>query len=1197
MSEPVTENITTSTDAELSIETPPSSVGEENLGKEAENTEPEAAEKPLPTKADFPALGSGAFYAASPKVSWGPNMKTPVTPASSSRSPTPSSALSAKPARSKTIQEAFTLDLQSQLSISKVEFSRIVQHVKQAHDVSVESTLSKNSRTFLIFGIPDKVKAARREIVKKLTKPVSTTIQVPSKTRAAIIGAGGRKIREISEPLDVKIEIGKTVLEDSFDPDLDDYLVNVTINGDLESVKIAQAKILAIVKEETKSITALLDVETNLRAFVHLDGSKNDVAVNYNEKEGKITISGERDLAKATKLDIQKYLQQLNSAIQKKTVQIPNKFQILIDTTEIKNKFGVVVKLPTDGSENVLFMGTEEGIDGALLFARSSSKKYVVESLEISKAHGKNISHAKNVALYFDKYNVLNSLQEKFPFVKITLPSPDELIRNDSVSVMVTSTTEHSSDLKAVRKEIINLVNDLTVSQIMEISDLDNELFHDDIKRILQKNEDKARFVQLGELYPDSDIIILIAQISDDEFRPSEDELEALLKEANGSLDSIREEQKKLTLVVEDLDEEIQDSLLSISAVTRKLLEQDISSEDGHVQIKLHKPTKGQITFRGDENSVKLVSKALKSIRDTFSEKSKLSFTIPTNSVSRIIGTKGASLAAVREGFGCQIDVSQESENNSNEVTVIGLLFNAEHAKAHVMAEAKKWADVTSKELLVPAKYQGRMIGAGGANCNRLQEKYSVHIKFPDSRESETVIVRGPSRGVNKAYEELKALLDFEIENGHQTVITVPAEAVSRIIGKNGETINDIRASFGVELEFPEKVPQSAAKNVKVQLEITGSRPAIKEATQKIEKIVKEVSDNVTESVAVDPSYIKDIVGAGGRVLKEIVSKAGGDEFRNTSVEVPEAGSGKNAIVVQGPKTFVISVVKDIKAIIDEKEKSVTKELDVVPERKGALIGPGGYVRRQLEKEFNVRLFVPNGDDNISKVTVTGLPANVEACEKKIFSEIIRDNFDLEVKIPAKYQEFVSDRGTFIQKLRSDFFVNVKFGNMNRFANKVGRPAFSIPIDSVKGSAEEKVKFTKGSIPQVSKENVSDLFIPWRLSYEPVDLSDILNEEGEQKTETKSKESVLREVTELINQRLQEAPNATSLGYVWTSKPQNFRRLVGPQGSNIKRIRDATGAIIEVPKKAEKINDVVYIKGSEDNVVKAAEMIMKKLDY
>ena len=128
------------------------------------------------------------------------------------------------------------------------------------------------------------------------------------------------------------------------------------------------------------------------------------------------------------------------------------------------------------------------------------------------------------------------------------------------------------------------------------------------------------------------------------------------------------------------------------------------------------------------------------------------------------------------------------------------------------------------------------------------------------------------------------------------------------------------------------------------------------------------------------------------------------------------------------------------------------------------MIGPGGMVRRQLESEFSINLFVPHKDDASGKITITGLPENVEKAEKKILNEIIRENFDREINVPASIYEYVSERGAFIQKLRMDLFVNVRFGNTARKANKLARAPIQIPIENVRGSTEgenaEKTKFT-----------------------------------------------------------------------------------------------------------------------------------------
>ncbi|SCU89157.1 LAFA_0E16424g1_1 [Lachancea sp. 'fantastica'] len=1202
MSYPESESNSSIVDAEPVLETPPTSgeaISEANDAEAA--TEAPVAPKPLPTKKDFPTLGSGAFLAASSKVSWGPNMKSGAsnpssafTSAPQSRSTTPAT-LQAKPARSQTIQEAFSLDLQSQIAIAKPDFSKIVQKVKQTHSVSVESTLSKQSRTFLIFGKPENVKAARREIVKKLTKPVTATLQVPSKTRSVIIGAGGKNIRSISEPLEVRIDIGKEVNEGSYDEDLDDSLVDVTIHGDLESVRIAQEKILAIVKEDTKSATIKINIaDKNLTPFVNIDFIDKNVESSIDQQEGKIKLSGLRDDVQAAKASVLQYLSELSSQIRTLKVNIPNKFQFLINTDLIKDKFNVIVNLPEGADEEVAFVGAASKLDEAVTFARENSKRYKVEALEISKAHGKDLQHAKNIALYFAKYNLLESIKNEHSNVRIALPSPQELENAEAVLIRTSSTIEDAEELKVVRKEIINLVNELPTSQILTIDDVDFELFSKDIKHLLTQEEKKAGFVQFGDFYANDDRVIIIAKTSDEEFRPSDEELQQTLKEVSSSLDPLRRKQENLSQEIIDISYPKQEQYLGQGTFTRGLIEEEIALQSGHAQFKLHRPTADRLTVRGDTKAVTATVNAIESILSDEDEKYEIKFGVSTNAVPRLIGSKGSNLNAIREKYQCNIDVAADSSDNVTEVTVVGLKYAAEHAKVYLVSESKKWADVITKELNVLPKYRGKLIGSQGAYRTRLQTKYNVFIHFPNENEAKGVTINGPSRGVAKAYEELKALLDFEIENGHTSIIKVPTEHVARVIGKGGDMINDIRADFGVELDFLQKTTDPKATSTgEVELEITGSRQAIKAATERVQAIVKEASDIESTSFEVNPDYIKDIVGSGGRVLKELISKAGGDEIRTKSVDIPDAKSEEKKIVIQGPKAFVKALVKEIQAIVEERENSVSKELNVPSERIGALIGPGGSVRRQLESEFHVRLSLPDIGDKDRKVEISGLPKSIEACEKKIYSEIIRDNWDTEIEVPASYHEFVSERGAFVQKLRSDFSVNVKFGNANSKASKLARSDLSIPVERVTGSDEETLKFTQEQRP--IELNEAQGSIPWRLSYEPVDLSDILTPEEQASEVQPKKEEVLAKVTDLIKARIELAPKACVVGYLWSKKSQHFRKVVGSMGSNIKKIREATETLINVPKKGDKVPDVIFIRGTEAGVTKAADLITKKL--
>ena len=61
---------------------------------------------------------------------------------------------------------------------------------------------------------------------------------------------------------------------------------------------------------------------------------------------------------------------------------------------------------------------------------------------------------------------------------------------------------------------------------------------------------------------------------------------------------------------------------------------------------------------------------------------------------------------------------------------------------------------------------------------------------------------------------------------------------------------------------------------------MTGSKSALKEAVAKIQEIIDEVENFVSRSIKVEPIYHRDLIGPGGSIMKEIISKAGGDEVQ-----------------------------------------------------------------------------------------------------------------------------------------------------------------------------------------------------------------------------------------------------------------------------------------------------------------------------
>ena len=112
-------------------------------------------------------------------------------------------------------------------------------------------------------------------------------------------------------------------------------------------------------------------------------------------------------------------------------------------------------------------------------------------------------------------------------------------------------------------------------------------------------------------------------------------------------------------------------------------------------------------------------------------------------------------------------------------------------------------------------------------------------------------------------------------------------------------------------------------------------------------------------------------------------------------------------------------------------------------------------------------------------------------------TEILRDDFDIELKVPASLHAFISERGALFQKLRLDYFVNVRHGSSSRRAQRLNKGRLNIPLSVVRPATEDekkqKYKVTILEVGEPAKEG-EEGDIPWRLKYEPIDVEDLLND-------------------------------------------------------------------------------------------------------
>ncbi|ODV86533.1 hypothetical protein CANARDRAFT_206909 [[Candida] arabinofermentans NRRL YB-2248] len=971
----------------------------------------------------FPALGSAMSSANSAPLRWGPS--TATTSSSGKSSGYASAAASAnsksfKPAvKSSNTQLTFIIDADQQLHASKADFFKIVSTIKATYGVKIESTLSAttNKRTFLLNGPASNIQKAKRDVIKHLTKPIKIEFGVPAKLRSAIIGSGGRTLKPILESTGTKINIAnadETETATTNSSDEDDELFGkvsiVSVEGDIEGCEDAKSQILAIVNEHTKNLSVRVPIAPKLKPFVKTEVESltfpSDVEVltpDSSSKASNILITGPREGVISARNSVKSLMESLDSKIVVEEKTVPRSVHQFLDSDKIFEKTNVLVELPAKDStsEIVKFIGIESNIPAAIAYGKELSQEFITNTLELERSHGANVSHAKALTAFFVYTKFLDALATKHD-VKINAPSYKSLADDNIniVQIQFVCGKDQKDALKQVRKEAVETVNKITPSFIRTITDIDSFVLNKLDNTVAIENN--VSIVPLGKLGKNSNKILLVLQQDDDEFLPSSEEIKDKLEKVDRSLDSLRELSKNVTSEV-----------IQVSSADQKHLEghalknllKKFDSES--ISISLHHNATGEsedeillVGYTTEINKAKQeLEQAIEEVKN-YEIASKYNKTIefPTDQLSKLIGQKGSYLTATQNEFDVRIDIIDNDEskedNKISHVKLTGLKSNVEECEKKIISQGKKWSDEKTVVMKIDQKYHRRMIGANGIYVNRLNDKYNVVVKFPyeDSKgNKDEVIIRGPSKGVAKAEEELKDLLQYEKENGFKETIQVPLDILPRIIGKNGENIKDISGETGIEMNHNRKDQVKEKEQGYVEFDLTGSKKGIQDAKAKINYMIDRIQNSTTVTIEVDPKWHRHLVGSSGTTRREIILRAGGSDdgqdqradFRRL-LQIPQRGSNSNKIVCTGDKRIVEKIVLEVEKIVKELE-SVTKESVEVPKKKHRLIvGTMGSVRRGLEQEFKVRINVPSTDSESESVTIEGTPEQIEKVKAKL---------------------------------------------------------------------------------------------------------------------------------------------------------------------------------------------------------------------
>jgi len=277
----------------------------------------------------------------------------------------------------------------------------------------------------------------------------------------------------------------------------------------------------------------------------------------------------------------------------------------------------------------------------------------------------------------------------------------------------------------------------------------------------------------------------------------------------------------------------------------------------------------------------------------------------------------------------------------------------------------------------------------------RLQERYGVRIHFPRRDDESTeedkpqnpdeIVVRGPSKGVKSAVDELNALLEYRIKHSHSAEMEILARGRQRLI-RNG-ILQSLRQDPGyVRIDIPARQENESDDEV-ITIKIEGTEAFVKKATKEIASLRDEVKDETTRTVVVDQKHHKGLIGPGGRTIQKLIIDCGGPEDRSAQARIvrfPRPGEESDKIILSGPRDIVDKLAERFLKFAERE----TIELDIPSDKLSRIIGTGGKKRMELESEFDVSIYVPpvsrGGSKAAEKVKVTGNPEQNEKATKAI---------------------------------------------------------------------------------------------------------------------------------------------------------------------------------------------------------------------
>uniref|UniRef100_A0A671R319 Vigilin n=1 Tax=Sinocyclocheilus anshuiensis TaxID=1608454 RepID=A0A671R319_9TELE len=399
-------------------------------------------------------------------------------------------------------------------------------------------------------------------------------------------------------------------------------------------------------------------------------------------------------------------------------------------------------------------------------------------------------------------------------------------------------------------------------------------------------------------------------------------------------------------------------------------------------------PEQEHITIMGKEEAVWLAQKELETLIQNLDDVIEDSMVVDPRHHRHFVCRRGQVLRELAEEYGGVAVSFPRTGTQSDNITLKGPRECVDAAKKRIQEIVQDLESQVNVEVLIPQRYHRAVMGPKGCKIQQITREHEVLIKFPDRDESQEpaspengdtdliprkcdiIIVTGQAEKCELARAALLALVPVTID------VEVSYDLHRYIIGQKGAGIRKMMEDYEVNIWVPQ--PEQQSDIIKITGQVANVERAKQGLLERVKELQAEQEDRALRSykvtLSVDPKYHPKIIGRKGAVISQI------RKDYDVNVQFPDKGEEQqDVIVISGYERNANEARAAIVQLVAALQDMVSEDIRLDRRVHARIIGARGKAIRKLMEEFKVDIRFPQpGSEDPSKVTVTGLPENVD---------------------------------------------------------------------------------------------------------------------------------------------------------------------------------------------------------------------------